>query len=114
MRATNEVIERVRAPAFSRQGEIPVEPEGEVWVRSREGVAVVAGKIAAKLLDLPYVDVACIGATTVNIGNKAIAELRKTYEGRPLDLFVQPYFSTVEHDGEERTRIVLRVFIKAA
>lgn len=120
--AENERFDRSRAPYKVRDGEVVEVPPDELWVRADTGVHALADKLISVVLELPYVDLACIGAATVNTAVKAVAVTRERLSHHGLDLWVQPYFSTVEvppsrdtpgwfEEGEveERTRLMLRV-----
>jgi len=110
-----DILQLTQAPYKVREGDVTEQPEDEIWVRAQEGVAVICDKIMIALDNMPYVDMACIGAAAVNQATKAVALARdRTHTGDSrMDLYAQPYFSTVddeEHDG--KTRIMIRVVRK--
>lgn len=110
-------FDMTRPPYVVREGEMTEEPDDEIWVRSGDGVHKLVERIQTVLDSGPYADVACIGASTVNIAVKAVAVLREKV-GDGLDVYVQPYFSTViDNDRDDltdniKTRVVLRVVMR--
>src|SRR5690606_22155764 len=99
-----------QAPLLALQGRVDKIPDHEVWVRSSDGVGTLSTKIVQALEKRPFVDIACIGATAVNQGVKAVAQARKDFAPSRRDLVVQPFFSMVNSGHEDaKTRILLRV-----
>lgn len=115
-RAEEAVYERQhRAPYAVEDGVVDRQPPGELWVRSSDGVASVADALCQALTQMGHVDLACIGAASVNQATKGIAVAREKLSPSGYDLYVQPFFSTIEWDDPDdpdRTRLMLRCFAR--
>ena len=101
------------------EGKVDRDTEDRVWVGKEENVQHLAQLIVDKLerdrylksQDEPWLDLACIGWSSLNQAVKAIAVARELVGPGKHDLVMQPAFSTiVDFAEQERTRIILRVF----
>ncbi len=81
-----------------------------IKVSSQSRSTAVAGAIAGVIREHGRAEVQAIGASAVNQAVKAIAIARTYLEGDGLDLLVQPTFTEVEINGQERTAVRFHVF----
>lgn len=95
------------------EGELVERPEDEIWVGRDEDVHSLAVTIVQYLENGDeYVDMACIGAASVNQAVKATAVARAKVEEKDQSrtLVMMSGFSTiVDEEGLTKTRIMLRV-----
>lgn len=104
-----------RAPYAVKEGAVEQQPPGEIWVRSTDGVAGVADSLCSALTQMGHVDLACIGAASVNQANKGIAVARERLSHSGYDIYSQQFFSTIEWDDPDdpdRTRLMIRCFTR--
>lgn len=81
-------------------------PSTEIWVRKTDDPKLLAKDIKSDITKYQYVDLACIGAATVNQAMKAVAIVREHMRR----VVAVPYFSMVtDENGNEKTRLMLRV-----
>lgn len=81
-----------------------------IKVSSQSRSTAVAGAIAGVIREHGRAEVQAIGASAVNQAVKAIAIARTYLEEDGLDLLVQPTFTEVEINGQERTAVRFHVF----
>lgn len=83
----------------------------ELRVASRTAVTELAQAISHALYDNKKVVLRAVGAGAVNQAVKGIIQAQQYTAARGLVLATRPGFHTITMDGEERSAIVLHVFV---
>ncbi len=87
---------------------------GLLRVASTSSTTALAGAIAWRVRQEGQVEVEAIGAGAVNQAVKAVAVARTYVVLEGIDLWVSPYFVTVDMAGERRSAMRLRVCSRKA
>lgn len=83
-----------------------------IKVSSHSGVNAVAGAIAGTIREHKKADIEVIGAGALNQAMKAVIIARGFLSLEGMELWMQPSFSQISINGDERTAIHLSLVVR--